>query len=198
MSDGRACRQWRQALWREVDGSLSAGESTRLRAHIDACDSCRKAHELAGRLDQALAAEPLAVPAKEFQDRVMLGLVAGVKGGKLRPGRPHRAQDPSGEAADWWVLLGGLGAALLVVVVSISVLSKLTLNAVSYAVASPSSAAAAFAEGLARGFQQGFAASGDSLAGLLQSPLSFGIVLMGGLLAVTLGWLGLTLSRSSA
>lgn len=197
MRGARACRSWREALWRQVDSALSPEESTHLREHLSQCSDCRQAYELAGSLDRALAAEPLTSPAHDFQKRVMLGVVAGIQGGKSQPGRTRREKEPSGEAADWWVLLGGLGGALLAAVISISVLSRITLKAVTYAVDSPSSAATAFGEGLARGFQQGLLALGDSLSVILQMPLSFGLILMGALLAVTLGWLGHSLSRSS-
>ena len=198
MRGARACRSWREALWRQVDSTLRRGEDTRLREHLLQCSNCRQAYELAGSLDRALAAEPLASPAHDFQERVMLGVVAGIQGGRRQPERTRRGKEPSGEAADWWVLLGGLGGALLVVVISISVLSRITLKAVTYAVDSPSSAATAFGEGLAQGFQQGLLALGDSLSVIIQMPLSFGLVLMGALLAATLGWLGHSLSRSSA
>jgi len=198
MRGARACRRWRQALWRQVDGVLSSEEAAQLRAHIGGCPGCRMVYELAGRLDQVLASSPSAVPAEGFQERVMLGVAAGLKAGAPLPRRTRRARESSGEAGDWWVLLGGLGAALVVVVISISVLSQVTLRAVSYAVSSPTSAASAFAEGLARGFQQGFSVSGDTLTGLTQSPLAFGLILMGGIVAITIGWLGLSLSRSSA
>ncbi len=198
MRGARACRSWREKLWRQVDSTLSPGENTRLREHLSQCSDCRRVYELAGSLDRALAAEPLASPAHDFQKRVMLGVVAGIQGGKHQPERTRRGKELSGEAADWWVLLGGLGGALLVVVISISVLSRITLKAVTYAVDSPSSAATAFGEGLAHGFQQGLLALGDSLSVIVQMPLSFGLVLMGALLAATLGWLGHSLSRSSA
>ncbi len=198
MRAARACRIWREALWHQVDSALSPEEGSRLREHLSQCSDCRHAYELAGSLDRALAAEPLASLAQNFQERVMLGVVAGIQGGRSQHRSTGREKEPSGEAADWWVLLGGLSGALLAVVISISVLSRITLKAVTYAVDSPSSAATAFGEGLVRGFQQGLLALGDSLTIILQMPLSFGLILMGALLAVSLGWLGHSLSRSSA
>ncbi len=195
MTNSRACRRWRRTVWQEVDGTLAGARRARLLEHVGACEACRRVLELAGRLDQALASEPLTAPARGFEERVFLGLMAGLKGDLARPAPRARARDASSEAGDWWVLGIGLGTAALVAIAAALVLPRLALSAVSTAV-SPRSGATAELGGMLTRIAQVMMSSAETIAGWLQSPLALAIWLMAGVLALTLGWIHLAMSRS--
>lgn len=196
----RPCRRWRRAVWREIDGALPAARSRRLQEHRSACPGCRAYFEEALRLDRALATGAVALPRQGFEERVLLGIVAGLGGEPAPSGapastRPRRPSRRAEEAADWWVLGGGLGAAALVGAAAISVVPRLALRATMAAAArepGPSGAAAILERGI-----RTLAASGETIAALVQSPLAGPLMLMAGVLALTLVWIHSALSRST-
>jgi hypothetical protein len=150
------------------------------------------------RLDRLLAAEPLQNPARGFEDRVLLGIAAGAAGGAAAASRPRPEKDRRSfeEAGDWWILGGGLAAAAFVAVGAAAIVPRLAVRAVHSAV-QPHAASSAGALDLLFRVLTGFALSGQSIATILQSPLFVPLALMAGVLAVTLGWVRLILSRSA-
>ncbi len=54
-----ACDRARQWATAEVDGELSRFEIVLLRAHLDACPSCREFHAAVGGITETLRATPL-------------------------------------------------------------------------------------------------------------------------------------------
>lgn len=194
----RRCWRWRRLVWREVDGSLSPREGERLRTHLPECPECRSLMDEAMRLDRLLAAEPREQPARGFEDRVLLGIAAGAAGGAgaaSRP-RPEKVRRSSEEAGDWWILGGGLAAAALVAISAAAIVPRLAVRAVHAAV-QPHAAFTGGALDLLFRSLKAFALSGQSITTILQSPLFVPLALMAGVLAITLGWVRLILSRST-
>jgi anti-sigma factor RsiW len=196
MTAGRACRRWRRAIWAEVDGALPAAEARRLREHLAGCPGCSGALERARRLDRTLAEERLAMPAADFEERVLLGLAAGVErlsdpdrfgGPEARP--PGR--DPM-EARDWW-LLAGLGAGALGGLIWLCLAFLPALLTVR-AAAPDQEAATGVVEILDRSIQAS-AATGQAISGFLQAPGVTPLLMLAGILAVTLGCVRLILAR---
>ena len=54
-----ACDRARQWATAEIDGELSRFEIVLLRAHLDACPSCREFHAAVGGITETLRATPL-------------------------------------------------------------------------------------------------------------------------------------------
>jgi hypothetical protein len=150
------------------------------------------------RLERLLAAEPLQNPSRGFEDRVLLGIAAGATGaaGAASRPRPEKDRRRSEEAGDWWILGGGLVAAALVAIGAAAIVPRLALRAVHSAVQPHAASTGGALDLLFRGFKA-FALSGQSIATILQSPLFVPLALMASVLAITLGWVRLILSRSA-
>lgn len=193
-----ACRRRRSEIWKEVDRLLPAARSSRLSAHLESCPACRTHRERARLLDRALAAGGAQIPRQGFEERVLLGIAAGMQGlsepsaATPRPRRDRAAE----EAADWWILGGGLAAAAFVGIGAISLVPRLAMRA-TVAAASPAAGETGMAAALLRALRA-LGTPGEWLAQWSHSPQGLAIVLMAGVLILTLGWLHFTLSRSTS
>jgi anti-sigma factor RsiW len=201
------CRSWRRTLWAEVDGVLPAGRRERLLAHLERCPACREALAAARRVDFALAGEPLRSPSEEFEDEVLMKIVAGVPMGAAfirRTSGPDASWGgASGEAGgpgdpmrhlDWW-LLGGLAVlGILAVGSGIAVLfDALRAGAASASVAGDPTLTKTFSW-----LTQAPAVLDERIGALLRHRLAVPLGVMAGILAMTLGWVRLTLSRTAS
>jgi anti-sigma factor RsiW len=201
------CRSWRRTLWAEVDGALPAGKRERLLAHLERCPACRAALAAARRVDLALAGEPLRSPSEKFEDDVLMKAVAGVAMGAAFRRSASEAgvsnAGVSGEAGsagdpmrhlDWW-LLGGL-AAIGIFAIGLGMAALLDVLR-----AGAGSASVAGDPALTRTFSWLAQAStfvDERLGTLLRHRLTVPLGVMTGILAMTLGWVRLTLSRTAS
>jgi len=198
------CRRWRRAVWSDVDGTLSATQAARLRSHLETCAACRAAHAQALRMDGLLRSEPLIEAPDEMEDRVILGIVAGMGLAESRRGaRGRAAAGPAADAVakgdpmgpwEWWILGGFLlfGVGMIGWVVVALVPALLTTGAAA-APATPA-AQSAVLDSMSRGLEV-TAATGRALTSFLQSPLGGPIATMIGVLALSLGIFRLAISR---
>jgi len=192
----RPCRRFRRDIWREVDGLLSPARSRRLLEHVSSCPGCHAHLEAALHLDRALSKGAPALPREGFEERVLLGIASGLDG-EPAPAAPAPRRRPSRraeEAADWWVLGGGLGAAAVVGLLAVSVVPRLALRATMAAAGGGSAPVG----DTAMRWSRFFAGFGEALTGWIDSPLAAPLILMGGILAITLAWIHFTLSRSTS
>jgi anti-sigma factor RsiW len=198
MSGARGCRRWRRAIWAEVDGSPSAAESRRLRQHLAGCPGCHEALEQARRLDRTLAVERLEAPRADFEERVVLGLAAGVESLSDPAADPYHPEEyrPPGsdpmEARDWW-LVAGLGAVALGGLTWICVAFLPALLTVT-AAAPERAAPPGVVELLDRSIQAS-TVTGQAISGFLRAPGVAPILMLAGILAVTLGCVRFVLAR---
>jgi hypothetical protein len=151
-------------------------------------------------LDGALAAGGAQIPRQGFEERVLLGIAAGMQGlaepsPAPRAGRP-RPDRAAEEAVDWWILGGGLAAAAFVGIGAISLVPRLAMRA-TMAAASPAAGETGMAATLLR-VLRALGTPGEWLAQWTASPQGLAIVLMAGVLILTLGWLHFSLSRSAS
>ncbi len=198
------CRRWRRAVWSDVDGTLSASQAARLRSHLEGCAACRAVHAQARRMDGLLRSEPLIQAPDEMDDRVILGIVAGMGFAESRRRARGRAAagpvrgdgskgDPMGPW-EWWILGGFLlfGVGMIGWVVVALVPALLTTSAAAAPVVP--AAQPGVLDTMTRGLEA-TAATGRTLTAFLQSPLGGPIATMIGVLALSLGIFRLAISR---
>ena len=194
-----SCRRFRRSLWNDIDGLLPAAGKARLQSHLQTCPSCRVLADQARRIDRILMHEPPVEPPDEFEERVILGIAAGMGlAGAARRGPAAGTDDPAGKgdpmgAWEWWILGGFL-------VFGVAVVGWL-LMAIVPALLTPTTPAAQGARpGALDVLTRSLDASGasvQSVTSILQSPLGGPILVLAGVLAFSLGIVRLALSRPS-
>jgi anti-sigma factor RsiW len=199
------CRRWRRAVWSDVDGTLSAAPAARLRAHLDRCADCRAAHTQARRMDSLLRSEPLAEAPDDMDDRVVLGIAAGMGLADARHGSRGRAAGGAADRTDgskgdpmgpweWWILAGFLVFGVAITIWAVVVIVPALLASGAAAAPAAPAAQGGLVDSLSRGVALSSAAT-RTLTSFLQSPIGGPIASMIGVLALSLGIFRLAISR---